>query len=89
MRVQAWGSGHTLAEAVHGDTWALNARAAMLDLKVEELNAYIYSSVDNAWLAVCDPEREYRQAYGHAGFGQQMPADARQTGTRTWQSMQQ
>jgi hypothetical protein len=40
----------------------------MLDLKVEELNAYICSSVDNAWMAVCDPEREYEQAHGRVGF---------------------
>lgn len=59
VRVQAWGAGHTLAEAIHGDTWALDARAAMLNLKVDELNSYIYSSVDHAWLATCAPERKF------------------------------
>jgi hypothetical protein len=57
----------------------------MLDLKVEELNAYIYSSVDNAWMAVCDPERECGQAHGRVGVSL-LPADAQQTAMHTWQS---
>lgn len=42
----------------HSESWALNARAAVLSLKEEELTEHIQSTPDNAWLAVCDPQRK-------------------------------
>jgi hypothetical protein len=52
-------------EVSTADSWALSNRAAMLSLKVEQLNEYIQSnSGANAWLAVCEPQRKH----GHGLF---------------------
>ena len=45
-------------EVSTADSWALATRAAVLSLKVEQLNSYIQEDPENAWMAVCDPQRE-------------------------------
>lgn len=46
-------------DVAHGDAlWALDARAAMLDLNTDAFRTVIESSQDNAWMAACEPERE-------------------------------
>lgn len=44
-------------EVSTADSWALEARAAMLSLKVEELEECIQRDSQNAWVAICEPER--------------------------------
>jgi len=47
-------------EVSTADSWALEARAAMLSLKVEELEECIQRDSQNAWVAICEPEREHQ-----------------------------
>lgn len=47
-------------EVSTADSWAMDARAAMLSLKVEELEECIQRDSQNAWVAICEPEREHQ-----------------------------
>jgi hypothetical protein len=49
-------------EVSAADSWALTNRAALLGLKVEQLNEYLQSHPDHAWMAVCEPEREWSRS---------------------------